>query len=113
MSDKSKKERAGLLFQLRKILVSKAEAAIADQTTLRDAVCQFVFSEQRRGASLASMIGTVRDILATAEKDASKASGVRGLPAASAELARKLVEWCIEFQRAGGPLIPIGPGLVS
>ena len=113
MSDKSKKERAALLFQVHRILVKKTEAAAADRVKLRDAVCAFVFAEQHKGTSLRGMIQTIWEILEKAEKSASVTSPKHVAPPETRNLARQLVEWCVEFHGAGGPMIRSGPALLS
>jgi hypothetical protein len=113
MSDESKKERAALLFQVRRVLVTRTEAATADRVRLRDAVCAFVFAEQRKGISLASMVHTITELLERAEKSTASDSREKAAPNASRDLARQLVEWCVEFFTSGTPMIPPGPALLS
>jgi hypothetical protein len=112
MSDKGKKERAALLFEVRRILVAKTETATNDRIKLRDAVCEFVFAEQRKGTSLSRMIEVIKQILKTAEEDASASQPGTGL-VPTEDLARQLVEWCVQLQRAGGIIVPMGPGPLS
>jgi hypothetical protein len=112
VSDKSKKERAALLFEVHRVLVAKTETATADRIRLRDAVCEFVFAEQRKGTSLSRMIQVIREILKRAE-EAAAASHPETALTPTEDLARQLVEWCIQVQRSGGPITPMGPILLS
>jgi hypothetical protein len=112
MSDKGKKERAALLFEVRRILVAKTEVATNDRIRLRDAVCEFVFAEQRKGTSLSRMTQVIREILKRAEEDAV-ASQPETTLVPTEDLARQLVQWCVQVHRAGGTIVPMGPGPLS
>jgi hypothetical protein len=112
MSDKSKKERAALLFEVHRVLVAETETATADRIRLRDAVCEFVFAEQRKGTSLSRMIQVIRETIKGAG-DAAAISHPETTLAPTEDLARQLVEWCIQVQRSGGPITPMGPILLS
>jgi hypothetical protein len=81
-------EYDALLEKLRCVVADKTEGAIAARLDLRDAVCAFVAGEQARGQPLATVIATVKEILSKAQ------SGVRR---ATDELAKQLVDWCVEF----------------
>lgn len=89
MSEKSK-ERDTLLAQLSGVLAERTEAAVEARVTLRDAVCAYVAVEQARGMPLSTVIATVKSILSSAEKQATRASD---------ELAIQLINWCVEFHR--------------
>ncbi len=62
---------------------------------LRDTVCAFVNVEQARGLPLSAVIVSVKDILAKAQ------NGVRR---ASDELAKQLIDWCVEFHLSRQPV---------
>lgn len=112
MSDKSKKERAALLLEVHRILVSKTEIATADRIRLRDAVGEFVFAEQTKGTSLSRMTHVIREILERSEVGSS-VSQSETAPGPTEDLAHELVVWCVQDQRGGGPIVPTGPALLS
>jgi|SRR5688500_17235381 len=83
-------EYEALRENLTRVLSERTEAATADRLRLRDAVCAYAEVEHLRGTALADVIQAVKDILASAEQ-----AGVKP----SQELARELVDWCVEFHR--------------
>ena len=104
MSDKTGKEHRALLTQLGTALSEKTKTAIASRIALRDAVCAYVAAETASGVSLETLIQSVKKILRRAEKGAASASD---------ELAQQLVDWCVEFHRAAGAVVPGPAGLLS
>lgn len=93
-----------LLDQLSTALSEKTQTAITNRIALRDAVCEYVASEKLNGTPLTKVIETVKAILRDAEEVASTASDA---------LAQQLVDWCIEFHRSTGLLVPAVPALLS
>jgi len=87
----SDKEYDALLEQLTSVIAEKTDAAIAARIELRDAVCAFVAVEQARGMPLSLVITTVKEILARVQTGVGKASD---------ELAKQLIDWCIEFHQS-------------
>jgi hypothetical protein len=102
MSDK--KEHLALLTELSTALSEKTRMAIASRIALRDAVCAYVAAETTNGVSLENLIQTVKKILRRAEKGAANTSD---------ELAQQLVDWCVEFHRSAGAVVPGPVGLLS
>ncbi|MEO7369019.1 MAG: hypothetical protein ABIZ36_13770 [Gemmatimonadaceae bacterium] len=88
MEGKTKTEHEVLLAELRDTLTTRTEAAIESRIELRDAVCRFVDAEQTRGTPLATIINSVKEILAKAEE---------GATGATTELAQQLIDWCRLF----------------
>jgi hypothetical protein len=87
-----------LLTELNLAVTDRARAAAGTRATLRDAVCDYVAVEQARGISLKRIIETVKEILRKAEKKAFTASV--GTEKADDDLAKQLVDWCVEFHFA-------------
>jgi len=95
MMDKSKPEHRKLATELDRVLSDTTKQAITDRTTLRDAVCAYVDAERLRGTPLTTLIETVNEILRKAEVGAALKSD--GDADRDDELARQLVNWCLEF----------------
>ena len=102
MSTNHEDEYQTLFAEIDRVLSDRTHTAIADRATLRDAVCVFVLAERTRGTTLRSLIRTVKEILRKAEEKVSHAK--RGSEQRAAQLAKQLVDWCMEFHRS----IPVG-----
>lgn len=87
MTDKN--EYRVLLDEAEKLLTDATNAAIRDRVALRDAVSSYFVAEQRKGASIEAIHDSVEAILSRSEARVGKTSG-------HAELARDLIEWCLE-----------------
>jgi hypothetical protein len=98
MTGDNKKEHDALLAALSHALTEKTEEAVTARISLRDAVCAYVTLEHTRGTPLATVIQTVKAILAAAETEGATASD---------ELAVQLIDWCVEFHRAKTRAKPI------
>ena len=104
MSDKAGQEHRALLAELSAALAEKTRIATASRIALRDAVCSYVAAQTANGISLETMVKSVKGILRKAEKGAANASD---------ELAQQLVDWCVEFHRAAGVMLPDPVTLLS
>ena len=82
------KDYDALLERLAGVMTEKTDAAIAARIVLRDAVCEFVAVERDRGIPLSAVIATVTRILSRVQAHVNEAAD---------ELARRLVDWCLEF----------------
>ena len=82
------KDYDALLERLASVMAEKTDAAIAARIVLRDAVCDFVAVERQRGIPLSEVIAAVKRILARVQSHVDNATE---------ELARRLVDWCLEF----------------
>ena len=98
MPENQENEYQTLFTEINRVLSDHTHTAIADRITLRDAVCVFVEAERARGTRLRSVIRTVKDILRNAEEKAARVT--TGTEQRAAELAKQLVDWCMEFHRA-------------
>ena len=74
-------------------IFSSAHAVISDRAVLRAAVCVYLAAEQARGATVASVVQAVGDILAKAAQGAAHPGR---------ELAQQLVDSCLEPYGAPG-----------
>lgn len=98
MSDKTEAACRAVLSELSLVLTDQTREATQTRRGLRDAVCDYVAVEQARGVSIARIIQTVKDILRNAETVAAADA-----PAAEIrddDLAKQLVDWCVEFHHA-------------
>lgn len=84
-----------LLDEAERLLTDATNTAIYDRVELRDAVCAYLFAEQRKGSSIASVRGSIEAILIRAEVRVGKLNGHK-------ELAKELVEWCLEQDEKDG-----------
>ena len=91
MSDKN--EYRNLLDQAEKLLTDATNAATHDRIELRDAVCAYLAAEQTKGSSIESVRNSVEAILIRAEVRVGKLNGHK-------ELAKDLVDWCLDYLRA-------------
>lgn len=98
MTDKTGKACRLLLTELNLAITDRASTAASTRATLRGAVCDYVAVEQARGSSLKTIIQTVKDILKNAEQEALKATDATEKK--DDDLARQLVDWCVEFHHA-------------
>ena len=97
MPDKTEEEYRIMLTELNKVVTEKTVAATGDRISLRDAICAYVSAEQGRGASILTIVQTVKDILRKAEAKAN--SGTDASELRNHELAQQLVDWCEAFHR--------------
>jgi hypothetical protein len=88
MKENPAETRRRLMAELVAVLADKANTAANDRVELRDAVCDYVALEHARGTPMMNVIETVKEILRNAEREAAHESP---------ELARQLVDWCLEF----------------
>lgn len=86
-----KKEYRSLLAEAERRLSGRTNTAANDRIKLRDAVCAFFAAERARGISIAAVQITVEGILKRAEDVAGGETGHR-------ELARQLIEWCVNLE---------------
>ena len=89
-----KKPDQALAAELEKLLTD-ADTAIKDRIALRDAVCAYCKAERANGISLEKILISVTEILERAE---ARVTGIEGQDGQH-ELARQLVEWCVDEGR--------------
>jgi len=97
MTDRSQPEQRKLAGELGRVLSDRTQQALADRTTLRDAVCAYIDAERSKGTLLADLIEKVNEILRKAE--VGGALKTDGEEDSDDELGRQLVTWCLEFHR--------------
>lgn len=78
-----------LLNEAEKLLTDATDTAIRDRVELRDAVCAYLVSEQGKGSPIKSIRDSVEAILMRAQMRIGKLDGHK-------ELARDLVDWCLQ-----------------
>ena len=78
-----------LLDEAERLLTDATNTAIYDRVELRDAVCAYLAGEQGRGTSIDSIRNSIEAILIRAEVRVGKLNGHK-------ELAKDLVDWCLE-----------------
>ena len=86
-----------LLDEAEKLLTHATDTAVEDRIALREAVCAFLIAERANGSSVETVLESVEAILMRAELRVGKLNG-------HSELARRLVEWCIQSIDAGTDL---------
>jgi hypothetical protein len=86
-----KNHQRKLLAEMAKVLKNLTNTVVAERIELRNAVCEYVEVEHARGTPIQKVIEIVTQILREAELEAGHASE---------ELARQLVDWCLEFHSA-------------
>ena len=92
------KDYRTLLAEAQKALANGTNEAIADRIALRDAVCDYFTAQRAKGATIGSILATVEDLLT----EATARSGDRnGIPDGHHELARLIIDWCIQLDRTG------------
>ena len=92
---KDKNEYRALLAEAEKLMSESTHEAIRDRIALRDAVCDYLEAERAKGVVLETILESVEEILKRAE------SRVAGSVDGHVELARQLIDWCIELDRSG------------
>lgn len=98
MSDNTEEACRALIAELNLALTDRTREATEMRGSLRDAVCDYVVVEQARGVPIDRIIKTVKGILRSAEAKAS--SGAPNADVPDNELAKQLVDWCVEFHHA-------------
>ena len=79
-----------LLAEAESLLADSTNNAIKDRIELRNAVCAYLDAEQKRGASLASVLDSVEAIL-------FRAAGRLGEVGGHQKFAQQLIDWCLEL----------------
>ena len=77
------------MADLDRILTDKMAVATEDRIALRDAVCEYVSAQRARGTSLKHMSQALMAVIRRAA----------GTLAATDELVRQLIGWCMRLQR--------------
>ena len=93
-----KNEYRAVLDEAEKLLTEATTTAVTDRIALRDAVCAYLIVEQRNGSSTESVRKSIEAILIRAEVRVGKLNGHE-------ELARELVDWCLDQIELGKPKI--------
>jgi len=83
-----------LLDEAEKLLTDATNTATHDRVELRDAVCAYLVAEQTKGSSIDSIRTSIEAILIRAEVRVGKLDGHK-------ELARDLLQWCLERSENG------------
>ena len=83
--------------KLARLFAEALGGAVDSLRDLRESVCTFVEAERARGASLDELIARVSTMLGKARGDGpARASLTPEEAAAERELAREMVQWCID-----------------
>jgi len=83
-----------LLDEAEALLNTATNTATRDRVELRDAVCAYLITEQAKGSSIDSIRTSIEAILMRAEVRVGKLNGHK-------ELARDLLEWCLDRNESG------------
>ena len=83
-----------LLDEAEKLLTDSTNTATRDRVELRDAVCAYLIAEQTKGSSIDSIRTSIEAILIRAEARVGKLDGHK-------ELARDLLDWCLNRNESG------------
>ena len=92
----NKKEYSALLAEAEKLLADSTNDAIRDRVELRNAVCDYLEAERKKGVPLSTILESVEGILMRAE---SRLGGVDG----HEKFVQQLIDWCLELYRHGNP----------
>ena len=92
-----------LLDEAEKLLTDATNTATHDRIELRDAVCAYMLAEQTKGNSIDAIRISVEAILIRAEVRIGKLDGHK-------ELAKDLVDWCLDQNGTGNGIGKDGTG---
>ena len=93
-----KNEYRVLLDEAERLLTDATHTALTDRIGLRDAVCAYFAAEQSKGSSIDSVRRSIEAILIRAEVRVGKLNGHE-------QLAKDLVDWCLDQTEPGKPRI--------